>query len=104
VTDRFSVNVDHLNRSATKYRAHAFELTDSHAQVEQRLAAATGGWVGNSAESLYSFAARMVKDIGMLVDRIDLHSDKMNTAANRIDANEEQRASGFTNLTRGGEV
>lgn len=98
MTKRLLVDFDHLSTSATQVLGRSVDFADSSSRTQRQLAAATGGWAGQSVAALTAFSARMAADSEALVYRSDDLSERMQSAVHRYAINEWQRATDIGGL------
>jgi WXG100 family type VII secretion target len=73
------VNLEHLAASAAQVTGHGEDLATSHLSVDNRIAAAQGGWAGRSAEALARRAPRWTVNSTALVTQMGNHAQHLST-------------------------
>jgi WXG100 family type VII secretion target len=73
------VNLEHLATSAAQVTGHGEDLAASHLSVDNRIAAAQGGWTGRSAEALAHRAPRWTVNSTALVTQMGNHAQHLST-------------------------
>ena len=74
-----TVNLEHLATSAAQTTGHGEDLATSHLSVDNRIAAAQGGWTGRSAEALARRAPRWTVNSTALVTQMGDHAEHFST-------------------------
>jgi WXG100 family type VII secretion target len=74
-----TVNLEHLATSAAQITANGEDLATSHLSVDNRIAAAQGGWTGRSAEALARRAPRWTVNSTALVTQLGDHAEHFST-------------------------
>lgn len=92
MADKLYVDPEGLRTSAVKVQSHSDDLSAGHTTAHTRVSAASGGWSGQSAQSLNAWAAKLKTQSAALVTKLDDHSQQMHTAVHAFTSTEEQRA------------
>ena len=74
-----TVNLEHLAASAAQITGNGEDLAASHLSVDNRIAAAQGGWTGRSAEALARRAPRWSVNSTALVTQMGDHAEHFST-------------------------
>lgn len=102
MADRLSVDREALSSSATQVQGHGDDLAVGHTATTRAVAAAGGGWAGESSSALAAWSARFADRSGAIVDRIGEHSQHMHSAVHRYSTNEQQRAAEMNDVDDAG--
>jgi WXG100 family type VII secretion target len=73
------VNLEHLATSAVQVTGHGEDLATSHLSVDNRIAAAQGGWTGRSAEALARRTPKWTANSTTLVTQLGDHAQHLST-------------------------
>ena len=73
------VNLEHLATSAVQVTGHGEDLATSHLSVDNRIAAAQGGWTGRSAEALARRTPRWTENSTALVTQLGNHAEHLSS-------------------------
>jgi WXG100 family type VII secretion target len=92
MADKLFVDPEGLRSSAVQVQGHSDDLAVGHTIANTRVSSANGGWSGQSAQSLSSWAAKLKDQSAALVTKIDEHSKQMHTAVATFMSTEELRA------------
>jgi WXG100 family type VII secretion target len=73
------VNLEHLATSAVQVTGHGEDLASTHVSVDDRIAAAQGGWTGRSAEALARRTPQWTANSTTLVRQLGEHAQHLST-------------------------
>lgn len=86
------VNLEHLVTSVAQITGHGEDLATSHLSVDNRIAAAQGGWTGHSAQALARRTPRWSQNSTALVTQIGNHADQFSACGRTFAAMETRHA------------
>ncbi|MCV7225880.1 WXG100 family type VII secretion target [Mycolicibacterium komossense] len=98
MADKLFVDPEGLRTSAVQVQSHSDDLAIGHTTANTRVSSASGGWSGQSAQSLNAWATKLKTQSAALVTKIDNHSRQMHTAVHTFTSTEEQRANELTKI------
>lgn len=87
-----TVNLEHLASSAAQVTGNGEDLATSHLSVDNRIAAAQGGWTGRSAEALARRAPRWTANSTALVTQMGDHAEHFSTCGQAYGTMENHHA------------
>jgi WXG100 family type VII secretion target len=73
------VNLEHLATSAVQVTGHGEDLATTHLSVDNRIAAAQGGWTGRSAAALARRTPQWSGNSTALVRQLGDHAQHLST-------------------------
>jgi WXG100 family type VII secretion target len=82
------VNLEHLATSAVQVTGHGEDLATSHLSVDDRIAAAQGGWTGRSAQALARRTPQWTTNSTALVTQLGEHAHHLSTCGQAYTAME----------------
>jgi uncharacterized protein YukE len=92
MAEKLAVDRGGLHVSATRVQGHGDDFSVGHTSAQRRVAAAGGGWTGQSAQALTAWSASLQSASTAIVDRIGNHSQRMSSAVQKYSENEVRRA------------
>jgi uncharacterized protein YukE len=98
MAEKLAVDRAGLHVSAKKVQGHGDDFSVGHTTTQRRVAAAGGGWTGQSAQALTAWSASLESASTALTDRIGNHSQRMTSAVQKYSENEARRAHEVTDV------